>query len=129
MSEDISRPQPTHSELAILEVLWNHGDSTVRQVFEQLAKTREIGYTTVLKLMQIMVDKGLLSRTDQGRAHLYHPTEPPSSAKQSLLRDLMTRAFRGSAQELILHALSAQQTSSQEREEIRKLLDSMENRP
>ncbi|RYG39489.1 BlaI/MecI/CopY family transcriptional regulator [bacterium] len=119
-------PKPTNAELGILRVLWNRGPSTVREAHEDLAQHREIGYTTVLKIMQIMVDKGLLRRTDRGRAHVYQPVGAESAAKRDLVGDLMDRAFGGSARELVMHALAAKPTSAEELAEIRQMLDDME---
>jgi BlaI family transcriptional regulator, penicillinase repressor len=121
-------PKPTNAELSILSALWERGPSTVREVQEALGQEREVGYTTVLKLMQIMTDKGLLQRTEQGRAHLYRPVNAEAAAKRDLVGDLMDRAFGGSARDLVMHALAAKPTSAEELAEIRRMLDDMEAR-
>jgi predicted transcriptional regulator len=116
-------PRPTEAELEILRVLWERGPSTVRQVHEALAVARETGYTTTLKLMQIMADKGLVTRDESSRTHIYTPRASQESTQQQLVSDLVTRAFGGSAAELVLRALSAHTTSDDELAEIRKLID------
>lgn len=118
-----SQPRPTDAELAILRVLWEHGPSTVRQVHEALAVTRETGYTTTLKLMQIMADKGLVTRDESSRTHVYAPAANQELTERQLVKDLMDRAFGGSAKALVLRALSADETSPEELREIRKLID------
>jgi predicted transcriptional regulator len=115
--------KPTDAELAILRVLWERGPSTVRQVHEALAGTRETGYTTTLKLMQIMADKGLVKRNEAARTHVYSAIAGEAQTQQQLLRDLADRAFGGSAAALVLRALSAEDTSESELREIRKLID------
>ena len=115
-------PRPTDSELAILRVLWERGPSTVRQVFEVLVGTRETGYTTTLKLMQIMADKGLVSRNETARTHVYSASAGEEQTQRLLVRDLVDRAFGGSAAALVLRALS-DGTSEDELQEIRRLID------
>lgn len=117
------RPRPTDAELEILRVLWEHGPSTVRQVHEALADTRETGYTTTLKLMQIMADKGLVSRDESSRTHVYSAGTSKEQTQRQLVKDLMDRAFGGSAAALVMRAISAEGTSSEELREIRKLID------
>ena len=124
--EESSRPKPTNAEIGILSVLWERGPSTVREVHEELSRNRDIGYTTVLKLMQIMAEKGLLDRGDQGRAHVYRPRTSETLAKRDLVGDFMDRAFGGSASDLVLHALAAKPASTTELAEIRALLDRLE---
>ncbi|RYG28215.1 BlaI/MecI/CopY family transcriptional regulator [bacterium] len=124
--DDGSQPKPTNAELGILRVLWDRGPSTVRETHETLARKRDIGYTTVLKLMQIMTDKGLLRRKEQGRAHVYQPAGNEATAKRDLVGDLMDRAFGGSARELVMHALEAKPASTEELAAIRRMLDEME---
>ena len=114
--------RPTDAELAILRVLWKAGPSTVRQVYEALA-TRETGYTTTLKLMQIMADKGLVTRDESSRTHIYAPAVSEAHTQTQLVKDLMARAFGGSAKALVMRALSAEDTSPEELREIRKLID------
>ena len=98
-------PLPTDAELAVLRVLWAHGPSTVRQVFEALSQERTLGYTTVLKTMQVMLDKGLLARDDSERSHVYRAAAPEGATKGQLVSDLMSKAFSGSARQLMVHAL------------------------
>jgi predicted transcriptional regulator len=116
-------PRPTDAELEILRVLWERGPSTVRQVHEALAGTRETGYTTTLKLMQIMAEKGLVTRDESSRTHVYAARASQEHTQRQLLNDLVDRAFGGSAAELVLRALSARKTSDDELREIRKLID------
>jgi len=118
-----TRPRPTDAELAILRVLWEQGPSTVRQVHEALAETRETGYTTTLKLMQIMADKGLVTRDESARTHVYAAAADQALTQRQLVKDLMDRAFGGSAKALVLGALSAEGTTPDELREIRKLID------
>jgi BlaI family transcriptional regulator, penicillinase repressor len=115
--------RPTEAELAILRVLWERGPSTVRQVHELLAEHRETGYTTTLKLMQIMADKGLVSRDESSRTHVYAARASQESTQRQLVNDLVDRAFGGSAAELVLRALSSHRASDDELREIRKLID------
>lgn len=124
MSEKL--PRPTDAELALLRVLWRVGPATVRQVHEQLEVGT--GYTTVLKLFQIMADKGLVIRDETARAHVYHPALKEEETQGHLLRDLLDRAFGGSAQKLVLQALSTKKPGREERAAIRKLLDSWEEK-
>ena len=117
------RPRPTDAELAILRVLWEHGPSTVRQVHEAQAETRDTGYTTTLKLMQIMADKGLVKRDETARTHVYSASAGEEQTQRQLVQDLVDRAFGGSAAQLVLRALSADGTSDAELKEIRRLID------
>ena len=117
------QPRPTDTELSILRVLWERGPSTVRQVHEVLAETRDTGYTTTLKLMQIMADKGLVQRNESARTHVYSAVAGEEQTQRALVKDLVDRAFGGSAAALVLRALSADGTSAAERSEIRKLID------
>ncbi len=118
--------KPTDSELEILAYLWQHGPSTVRQVHDFLAKTKDAGYTTTLKLMQIMQEKGLLSRTEEGRSHIYTAQVSEEETQQSLLGRFVETAFRGSAAQLVMQALGNHKTSAEELDEIRQLLDELE---
>jgi predicted transcriptional regulator len=118
-----SRTRPTDAELVILGVLWTQGPSTVRQVHEALAEDRETGYTTTLKLMQIMPDKRLVERDESSRTHVYTASMSEEHTQRQLLNDLVDRAFGGSAAALVLRALSSRQTSDEELREIRKLID------
>lgn len=118
-----SRPRPTDSELAILTTLWERGPSTVRQVHEALAGTRDTGYTTTLKLMQIMADKGLVTRDESARTHVYAAMASEEQTQRQLVKDLVDRAFGGSAAALVLQALNAEGATPAELREIRKLID------
>ena len=117
------QPRPTDAELAILRVLWERGASTVRQVHEALADTRETGYTTTLKLMQIMADKGLVRRNETARTHVYSANAGQEQTQRQLVQDLADRAFGGSAAQLVLRALSADGATDAELKQIRKLID------
>jgi BlaI family transcriptional regulator, penicillinase repressor len=117
------QPKPTDAELAILRVLWERGEATVRQVHEALADTRETGYTTTLKLMQIMADKGLVTRNETARTHVYSPNAGQEQTQRQLVQDLVDRAFGGSAAQLVLRALSEKGATDAELKEIRKLID------
>jgi BlaI family penicillinase repressor len=119
--------KPTDSELEILAYLWRNGPSTVRQVHEHLAQTKEAGYTTTLKLMQIMHDKDLLSRTEESRSHLYTAQVSEEETQQSLLGRFVETTFRGSAARLVMQALGNHKTSAEELDEIRTLLNNLEN--
>src|SRR5262245_17604216 len=121
-------PRPTDAELAILRVLWERGPSTVREVTEAIHDERGTGYTTALKLLQIMTDKGLVRREDSQRTHIYEAVQPAKDTQRQLVRDLLDRAFGGSAQQLVVQALSAKRASPNELAEIRKLLDELEGR-
>jgi predicted transcriptional regulator len=117
--------RPTDAELEILSVLWRRGPSTVREVHEEL-ETRRVGYTTVLKLLQIMAEKGLVARDESERAHVYRARLPQDQAEKRLVGDLLERAFGGSASRLVLRALSSKKASPEEIERIRALLDELE---
>lgn len=118
-----SLPRPTDAELAILRVLWETGPATVRQVHEAMAGERETGYTTTLKLMQIMAEKGLVRRDESTRTHVYEARVPRDQTQRQLVTDLIDRAFGGSAAALVLQALSAQPASEADLGEIRRLID------
>ncbi len=119
-------PQPTDAELAILQVIWSRGASTVREVHETFSQTRATGYTTTLKLMQIMVEKGLVTRDASRRTHVYQASGNQDRTQHQLVRNLLDRAFEGSSKKLIMQALSANKSSAEELAEIRELLDSLE---
>lgn len=121
-------PRPTDAELAILRVLWRRGPSTVRQVHDVLSAEKPTGYTTVLKLMQIMTEKGLLLRDESRRSHVYRPQVPAEETQQQLVGDLLERAFEGSAQRLVMQALSSKRVTPEELAQIRALLDRIERR-
>jgi BlaI family penicillinase repressor len=116
-------PRPTDAELDILTVLWSRGPSTVRDVHETVIQRKPTQYTTVLKLLQIMTEKGLVERDEKDRAHIYKASRPREWTQSQLAGDLLQRAFNGSAKGLILGALSAKKTSKQELAEIRRLLE------
>jgi predicted transcriptional regulator len=115
-----ARRKPTDAELAILSVLWSRGSSTVRQIAEAMG--REAGYTTILKLLQIMTEKGLVVRDEAARTHVYAAAYSQDQTQRQLVTDLFQRAFDGSAAKLVLQALAATKTSPEEMAEIRKLL-------
>lgn len=118
--------RPTDSELDLLSILWRRGPSTVREVFEELSQTRASGYTTVLKFLQIMADKGLVHRKEVHRVHLYEAAVPQETTQNELVRDLAARAFGGSPMQLAMRALATERASSEELAEIRRLLDECE---
>ena len=119
--------RPTNSELEILNVLWRRGPSSVREVHNILDKRRKTGYTTVLKLMQIMAEKGLVTRDEQNRAHVYSALPAESETQRNLVDDLVDRVFGGSAHKLALHALGSKKATPAELAELRKLLDDLED--
>jgi predicted transcriptional regulator len=116
-------PRPTGAELAILRVLWARGPATVRQVHDALSEARETGYTTTLKLMQIMVEKGLVTRNESARTHIYTARLTQDQTQRQLVSDLMDRAFGGSAAALVMQALSAHPTTPEELAEIQRLIE------
>lgn len=119
-------PRPTDAELAILRVLWRRGPSTVKQVHEELLRHSSSVYTTTLKILQIMTEKGLVTRDESQRAHLYTTRLPEEETQSQLVGDLLDRAFEGSAGRLVMRALSSRPASAGELEEIRNLLDRLE---
>jgi BlaI family transcriptional regulator, penicillinase repressor len=120
-----ARPLPTPSELEILQVIWQRGPTTVREVYKTLAQDRQMGYSTVLKFMQIMTDKGMLVRDGSVRPQLYSPAQPQRHVQKGIVQDLVARAFGGSCFNLVMQALSDNKASDDERQQIRKLLDSL----
>ncbi len=120
--------KPTASELEILRVLWTRGPSTVREVHDSLREQKTLGYTTVLKLLQIMTAKGTVRRNEDQRAHVYEACLPATETKRQLAGDVLQRVFEGSASELMMHALAGRRTSKKELEELRRLLDEYEGR-
>lgn len=120
--------KPTASELEILRVLWERGPSTVREVYESLSEKKLTGYTTVLKMLQIMTAKGSVRRNEDQRAHVYEACVPAEKTKQQLAGDVLQRVFEGSASQLMLHALAGRRTSREEIDELRRLLDEHEGR-
>jgi BlaI family penicillinase repressor len=128
MSSYMSRqpPRPTDAELEILTVLWSRGPSTVRDVYASVAQRKPTQYSTVLKFLQIMAEKGLVRRNEKQRAHIYEAAQPREWTQQRLAGDLLQRAFGGSSKNLLMGALSARKASKQELAELRKLLDEYE---
>jgi predicted transcriptional regulator len=120
--EKANIPEPTKSELAILKILWDCGPSTVRQVNEGINKTKVTGYTTTLKLMQIMTDKGLLIRDDSSRRHVFRPAISQEQTQKHLVGDFLERVFSGSAEQLVMRALSAKKVSAEELNKIKKMV-------
>ena len=118
--------KPTESELEILQILWSKGLATVREVHEGLAKTKDVGYTTTLKLMQIMNEKGLLTRQKSGKLHLYKAVTSQESTNRQLVHKMIETVFQGSAAQLVLSALGNRKSSKEELEEIRQYLDKLE---
>lgn len=127
MATPFSR-KPTASELEILHVLWERGPSTVREVHQALNEKRPIGYTSVLKLMQIMTTKGSLRRNERQRAHVYEAVQPAEKTKRQLALDVLQRVFDGSASQLMMHALADRKGSKEEVEELRRLLNDYERK-
>ncbi len=119
-------PRPTDSELEILTVLWSRGATTVREVHETISARKPTQYTTVLKTMQIMAEKGLVNRDENQRAHIYEAARPREWTQQQLAGDLLHRAFNGSARSLMVGAISARKASRAELAELRRILDEYE---
>jgi BlaI family transcriptional regulator, penicillinase repressor len=120
--------KPTVSELEILRILWARGPSTVREVHEALSKKKRMGYTSVLKLMQIMFDKGSVRRNEDQRAHVYEANHAAEKTKRQLAGDVLQRVFDGSASQLMMHALAGRKGSKEEVEELRRLLNEYERK-
>ncbi|HCZ33398.1 MAG TPA: transcriptional regulator [Holophagaceae bacterium] len=119
-------PRPTDAELAILRVLWERGPSTVRQVFETLSAERDLGYTTALKMLQIMHEKGLVQRDDSDRTHVFTASQTQVQTQRTLLDDLLDKAFGGSSMSLVMQALATRKASREDLAEIRRMLDQAE---
>lgn len=119
-------PRPTQSELEILGALWELGPSSVRELQQHLTQSRATGYTTVLKMLQIMAGKGLVERDESGKSHVYRAAIAREQTQQQLVSDLVERAFGGSASQLIMQALATKRTSPQEMREIRRMLQRTE---
>ncbi len=115
-------PKPTEVELELLRALWDMGSASVRELHEVVSRQRALGYTSVLKTLQIMTEKGLVERTEAGKAHIYHAAASQEETQNQLLRDLSERLFSGSAAQLAMHALSMQPASEEELQEIRKII-------
>ena len=122
--------KPTASELEILQILWSRGPSTVREVHQALSQSakKPVGYTSVLKLMQIMTAKGTVRRNEEQRAHVYEACQPAEKTKRQLAADVLQRVFDGSASELMMHALSGRPGSQTEIEQLRRMLDEYERK-
>ncbi len=118
--------KPTESELEILSVLWNKGPSTVREVNDEMNRSKNVGYTTTLKLMQIMTEKGIVGRTMDGRTHIYHALAKQEDAQVRMLDRLLETAFGGSASKLVMQALGNHRTSDEELREIKELIQKLE---
>ncbi|HZK64703.1 MAG TPA: BlaI/MecI/CopY family transcriptional regulator [Puia sp.] len=117
--------KPTESELEILRILWERNTASVREVHEELSKTKEAGYTTTLKLMQIMHEKGLVGRDDSIKTHIYHPVVSREKTQKHLIGKMITNLFGGSSTELVLHALGNHKASPEELDEIQQLLNNL----
>jgi predicted transcriptional regulator len=123
-----SKNNPTPAELAILQILWSRGPSTVREIHEVLAKEKDVGYTSALKFLQIMTAKGLVTRTEDQRAHVYSANQPAEKTKRQFAEDVLKRVFHGSASQLMQHALSGRRGSKEEIEKLRQMLDEFERK-
>jgi predicted transcriptional regulator len=121
--------KPTASELEILRILWTRGPSTVREVYDALREKKTLGYTSVLKFLQIMTTKGTVRRNETQRAHVYEAYLPAEQTKRQLAGDMLQRVFEGSASQLMMHALAGRRASREEVEELRRLLDEYERSP
>ena len=119
-------PRPTDAELGLLRVLWQRGPSTVRQIHDVVSQARPTGYTTVLKLLQIMTEKGLVRRDETDRTHVYEVCSSEEQTQRQLVRDLLERAFGGSSTRLVMQALAAKRATPEELAEIRRLLEDHE---
>jgi BlaI family transcriptional regulator, penicillinase repressor len=127
----MARPKstgPTERELAILRILWEKGAGTVRQVHEALGSKSDTGYTTTLKLLQIMTEKDMVERDESQRSHIYRARLSEDTTQRQIVHNMLDKAFGGSARKLVMHALSAKKTSADELAEIRRLLDELEGK-
>jgi BlaI family transcriptional regulator, penicillinase repressor len=124
---NLKSSKPTESEMEILQILWEEGPSTVREVHEILSDTKESGYTTTLKLMQIMYDKGLLTRNDESKTHIYSALVKKESVQKQAVGNMIKGLFKGSSAKLVMHALGNHRASREEISEIKKYLDEIEN--
>src|SRR5438552_6917296 len=123
----MSQDSPTPTELAILQVLWNRGPSTVRQIYNALKDERETDYSTTLKMVQVMTEKGLVLKDESVRPQVFRPSRPQEQTQIQLLDELIQRAFGGSASNLVLRAASAKRISTQELAQVRKLIERAKN--
>ena len=121
----IKKLKPTESELEILKILWNKEKATVREVHEELSKNKESGYTTTLKLLQIMFEKGLVTRDDSNKTHIYQPAVTRQKTQKQFLDKMINTLFAGSSTQLVLQALGNQKASKDELDEIQKYLDNL----
>ena len=120
--------RPTDSELEILQILWTRGPSSVREINDELNLKREVGYTTTLKIMQIMHEKGILNRNTDNRSHLYESNIKETNTKSNLLNNFLRSTFNGSVKDLVLHALGEGKSSTEELDEIRQMIESIKNK-
>lgn len=120
--------KPTESELEVLSLLWQHGPMTVRQVHDKITLDRQVGYTTTLKIMQIMLEKGLLSRQKEGKTHIYRNNVDQEKTQNGLVAKMVTTVFHGSTKDLVMQALGSAHPSKQELEEIRQFLDELKQK-
>lgn len=118
--------KPTDSEVEVLALIWQHGELTVRQINDQIKKSRNIGYTTTLKIMQIMYEKGMLTRQKDGKTHIYNAVEPRQKTQLGLLTKMVNTVFHGSAKDLVMQALGSENTSKEELAEIKAYLEKLE---
>ncbi len=128
MLRDKTEIKPTEAELSLLNILWKMGPATVRQIHETVSQTQKTGYTTVLKILQIMHEKTLVVRDETNRAHIYAAANSETVTQSSLLKDLVLKAFGGSTSKLVMRALD-NSTSKEEIEDIRQLLNQLEQKP
>ena len=121
----IKKLKPTESELEILQILWDRENATVREVHEELSKNKDSGYTTTLKLLQIMFEKGLVTRDDSNKTHIYQPAITRQKTQKQMLDKMINTLFAGSSTQLVLQALGNQKASKDELDEIQKYLDNL----
>ena len=121
-------PKPTEAQLDVLNILWDRGPLTVRQVHEELSRAKPSQYTTTLKIMQVMADRGLVARDERERSHVYHPRIKREEAQHQLASDLMNRVFKGSARRLLVSALGAKRASMKELDELRDYIEQYRER-
>src|ERR1700733_2355061 len=125
--DETKKIEPTKSELEILKVLWQHGPSPVRSVMQEINKTRELNYTATLKLMQLMVDKGILKRDESRMQHIYHVVEEENKTREHLLDKFLDNLYNGSAASLMMQLAGNKKTSKEDLKKMRDLLDRLEN--